>query len=156
MHDIKWIRDNPEAFAAGLERRGGSDAATLVLALRKTDEELRALLTELQQKQARRNEASKLIGQAKAKKDEAAAAALLAEVAGLKDAIQQGEAQQRALEEELKTQLAVIPNIPADDVPLGASEADNVPVEARAYHGTRPPAAGMNAPKEHFTLGETL
>src|ERR1700753_1776530 len=94
MHDSKFIRENSEAFTAGLERRGGSEAGTLVLALLKSDEELRALLTELQQKQARRNEASKLIGQAKAKKDEAGASALMAEVAGLKDAIQQGEARQ--------------------------------------------------------------
>ena len=156
MHDIKSIRDNPDAFVAGLDRRGGGDGGAIASALLKSDEELRALLTELQQKQARRNEASKLIGQAKAKKDEAGAAALMAEVAGLKDAIQQGEQKQRDLEAELKDQLAGIPNIPADDVPLGADEHDNVPVEARHYKATRPAAGGMNAPAEHFTLGEKL
>jgi seryl-tRNA synthetase len=156
MHDIKSIRDNPDAFVAGLDRRGGGDGGAIANALLKADEELRALLTELQQKQARRNEASKLIGQAKAKKDEAGAAALMAEVAGLKDAIQQGEQKQRDLEAELKNQLAGIPNIPADDVPLGADEHANVPVPAREYKATRLAAGGMNAPAEHFTLGEKL
>ena len=104
------------------------------------DKELRDLLTRLQQAQARRNEASKLIGQAKAKKDEAQAAALMAEVAGLKDAIQQGEQKQRELEEALKNELAVIPNLPAADVPDGADENANVPVDARAS-GDTPPAA---------------
>src|SRR5476649_1339563 len=98
MHDIKFIRDNTDAFVAGLDRRGGGDGGAITGALLKLDEELRTVLTELQQKQARRNEASKLIGQAKAKKDETAASALMAEVAGLKDAIQSGEQKQRDLE----------------------------------------------------------
>jgi seryl-tRNA synthetase len=156
MHDIKFIRDNTAAFITGLDRRGGGDGGAIATDLLKRDEDLRTLLTELQQKQARRNEASKLIGQAKAKKDEAQAAALMAEVAGLKDAIQQGEARQRDLESDLKTALAVLPNIPADDVPQGTSEDDNVPVEARHYKSVRPAAGGMNAPKEHFELGEKL
>ncbi|MBL6854034.1 MAG: serine--tRNA ligase [Alphaproteobacteria bacterium] len=156
MHDIRAIRENPEAFAAALERRGNLDVGTLVLSIRKTDDELRALLTDLQQKQARRNEASKQIGQAKARKDEAQANALMAEVAGLKDAIQQGEQKQRDLEADLRNQLAVIPNIPADDVPQGADENANVPVEARHYKAARNAAGGMNNPKEHFELGEAL
>jgi seryl-tRNA synthetase len=156
MHDIRWIRDNTGAFIKGLDCRGGGEGGAVASALLRADEELRLLLTDLQQKQARRNEASKLIGQAKAKKDEARAAALMAEVAGLKDAIQQGEAKQRELEAELKNQLAVIPNIPADDVPIGADETANVPVAAREYKAARQPAGGMNAPKEHFTLGEAL
>jgi seryl-tRNA synthetase len=90
MHDIRAIRDNPEAFTAALEGRGGSEWGALVMDLLKTDEELRSLLTDLQQNQARRNEASKLIGQAKAKKDEARAQELMMEVAGLKDAILSG------------------------------------------------------------------
>ncbi|MEJ1968897.1 MAG: serine--tRNA ligase [Rhizomicrobium sp.] len=152
MHDIRSIRDNADAFVAGLERRGGSEWGALVLDLRKTDEELRTLLTELQARQARRNEASKLIGQAKAKKDEAGAAALMAEVAGLKDAIQQGEQRQRTLEAELKAKLAVLPNIPADDVPQGAGEDDNVPVAARAFAGK----PRSNLTKDHVELGEAL
>jgi seryl-tRNA synthetase len=152
MHDIRAIRENPEAFAAALERRGNLDVGTLVISLRKTDEELRALLTDLQQKQARRNEASKLIGQAKAKKDEAGAAALMAEVLGLKDSIQQGEQKQRDLEAELRNQLAVIPNVPADDVPVGGDENANVEVAARAFVGK----PRTNLTKDHVELGEAL
>ena len=88
MHDIKLIRDDPAAFDNGLKRRGLPPQSAEVL---KRDADLRALLTRLQTAQARRNEASKLIGQAKAKKDEAQAQALMAEVAGLKDEIQKGE-----------------------------------------------------------------
>ena len=156
MHDIKFIRDNTDAFIAGLDRRGGGDGGAIASQLLKLDEELRTVLTDLQQKQARRNEASKSIGQAKAKKDEAGVAALMAEVAGLKDAIQSGEQKQRDLEAELKKALAVIPNIPADDVPQGGGEADNVPVAHRHYKSIRPAAGGMNQPREHFDLGEKL
>src|SRR5471032_1155666 len=128
MHDIKAIRDDPSAFVRGLLRRGLADADTIAGNLLRKDKALRELLVRLQNSQARRNEASKLIGQAKAKKDEAQAAALMAEVTGLKDAIQQGEAEQRRLEEALRSDLAVIPNIPADDVSDGADESANVPV----------------------------
>ena len=156
MHDIKAIRDETETFIAGLKRRGISDASELASKLLARDKELRDLLTRLQQAQARRNEASKLIGQAKAKKDEAQAAALMAEVAGLKDEIQSGEQKERDLTEALKNELAVIPNLPAADVPDGASEDDNRPVEARHFHAHRTAAAGMNQPKDHVALGEAL
>jgi seryl-tRNA synthetase len=152
MHDIKTIRDEPEAFIAGLTRRGIADASQLTSKLLARDKELRDLLTRLQQAQARRNEASKLIGQAKAKKDEAQASALLTEVAGLKDEIQAGEQKERELSEALKNEIAGIPNIPASDVPDGASEDENKPVQARAF-GRAP---GMNAPKDHVILGEAL
>ena len=98
MHDIKAIREDSSAFVRGLQRRGMGEAQAVADNLLKKDKALRELLGRLQNAQARRNEASKLIGQAKAKKDEAGAAALMEEVAGLKDAIQQGEAEQRALE----------------------------------------------------------
>src|SRR5471032_3261804 len=137
MHDIKAIRDDPSAFVRGLLRRGLADADTIAGNLLKQDKALRDLLVRLQDSQARRNEASKLIGQAKAKKDEAGAAALMAEVAGLKEWIQQGEAEQRELEGCLKKLLAVIPNIPAEDVPDGTDESANVPLASRAY-GTPP------------------
>jgi seryl-tRNA synthetase len=152
MHDIKAIRDDSSAFVRGLQRRGMAEAQAMADALLKKDKDLRDLLGRLQNAQARRNEASKLIGQAKARKDEAGAAALMAEVTGLKDEVQQGEAQQRALEKDLRDALAVIPNIPADDVPDGADESANVPVTARAF-GVPP---GINAPKQHFELGEAL
>ncbi len=151
MHDIRIIRDNPDAFAAGLGRRG-LDGKVLAEDLLAKDKALRELLTRLQTQQARRNEASKLIGQAKQKKDETQAKALMDEVAGLKDAIQQGEAEQRDLEAGLRDALAVIPNIPAADVPDGADESANVPVTARAF-GTPP---GINNPKQHFEIGEAL
>ncbi len=133
-----------------------SSASSVVGEILAKDKALRDLLTELQQKQARRNEASKLIGQAKAKKDEAQASALMAEVAGLKDDIQAGEQKQRDLEKALTDVLAGIPNLPADDVPGGASEDDNKPVAARDFKAERVPASGMNNPKEHFDLGEAL
>jgi seryl-tRNA synthetase len=152
MHDIKFIRDETPAFIAGLKRRGFANAQSLADELLAKDKELRALLTDLQQMQARRNEASKLIGQAKAKKDEAGASALLAEVAGLKEAIQQGEQKERDLSEALKQALAVIPNLPADDVPDGVDESANVPVAARAFG--KPPAIGDA--KDHVALGEGL
>ena len=152
MHDIKAIRDDAGAFVRGLTRRGMTDAPAIADNLLKEDKALRDLLVRLQNAQARRNEASKLIGQAKAKKDEAGAAALMAEVAGLKEQIQQGEGEQRALEKKLRDLLAVIPNLPADDVPDGTDEGANVPVQARAF-GTPP---GINHPKQHFEIGEAL
>ncbi len=152
MHDIKAIRDNPGSFVGGLRRRGMADAQVLADDLLKKDKALRELLVRLQTAQARRNDASKLIGQAKAKKDGAGAAALMAEVAGLKDSIQQGESDQRDLEKNLRDALSVIPNLPAEDVPDGADENGNVPVTSRAF-GTPP---GINSPKQHFEIGEAL
>jgi len=152
MHDIKAIREAPEIFARGLQRRGLPDAEAITADLLARDKSLRELLVRLQNSQARRNEASKLIGQAKAKKDETQAAALMAEVAGLKDAIQQGEAEQRELEKALRDALAVIPNLPAADVPEGADESGNVPVGARSFG--KPP--GINNPRQHFEIGEAL
>src|SRR5215469_16136857 len=152
MHDIRTIRDEPESFAQGLRRRGFADASAIAEMLVRSDKELRALLTRLQEAQARRNEASKLIGRAKAAKNEAEANTLMAEVAGLKEEIQSGEERERALQEALRNRLAELPNIPAADVPDGKDETENVEVEAR--HWGRP--SGMNAPKEHFELGEML
>ena len=152
MHDIRDIRENRQAFERGLARRGMTDGVKLADDVLARDKSLRELLTRLQGEQARRNDASKLIGQAKAKKDEAGAAALMAEVAGLKDSIQAGEQQQREMEQGLRDALAVIPNIPADDVPDGADEKANVPVAERAF-GKKPEIA---SPKQHFELGEAL
>ena len=159
MHDIKAIRDDRDGFVRGLARRGLADAGALADTLLAQDKSLRELLTRLQTQQARRNDASKLIGQAKQKKDEALAKSLLDEVAGLKDEIQKGEAQQRELEEALKQALAVIPNIPADDVPHGLDELANIPVEKRAYKQTglrKLVNAPLDQPKQHFEIGEAL
>jgi len=148
MHDIKLIRDDPAAFDNGLKRRGLPPQSAEVL---KRDAELRALLVKLQTAQARRNEASKLIGQAKAKKAEAQAQALMAEVAGLKDEIQKGEDEQHRLEAAVLAVLETIPKIPASEVPDGTDDSANREIR-RA--GSRP---GFNfKPKEHFDLGEKL
>jgi len=152
MHDIKAIRDESHQFVRGLTRRGMADAAAVADDLLKKDKALRELLVRLQNAQARRNDASKLIGQAKAKKDEAQAATLMAEVAVLKETIQQGEAEQRVLEKNLHDLLSVIPNLPADDVPDGIDESANAPIAKRAF-GTPP---GLNNPKQHFEIGEAL
>jgi seryl-tRNA synthetase len=152
MHDIKAIRDNPSAFAAGLKRRGFAQANSAAEEILATDKELRDLQTRLQQAQARRNEASKQIGAAKAKKDETLAQKLMLEVSGLKDEIQKGEDDERARLQALNNLLAPLPNLPAPDVPEGADEEHNVEVKNRAFG--RPP--GMNEPKDHVDLGEAL
>ncbi len=123
MHDIRSIRDDPDAFDAGLARRGLDPAASGLVAL---DEQRRACITEAQQVQARRNEASKAIGQAKAQRDEASAQAIMAEVAALKVRLPALEDEDRRISEELAAALGAIPNLPAGDVPDGADEADNI------------------------------
>ena len=148
MFDIKWIRENPEAFDAGLKKRGLSPQSANLIAL---DEARRAHVTKLQEAQARRNAASKEIGKAKAAKDEATAEALMAEVAALKDQLAAGEGEERALDAKLRDALSVIPNLPLDEVPLGKDEKDNV--EVRKV-GT--PTKFDFAPKQHFELGEAL
>src|SRR5438270_14020944 len=125
MHDLNFVRDNPESFDAGLKRRGLAPVSAEVLA---RDAALRELLGKLQHMQARRNEASRLIGQAKGRKDDSAANALIAEVAGLKEQIQAGEVEERRLQSELNDCLAAIPNVPAEDVPDGADETANVEI----------------------------
>ncbi|MEO0589714.1 MAG: serine--tRNA ligase, partial [Pseudomonadota bacterium] len=125
MHDIRLIRDDPEAFDAALARRGAEPFARQIVAM---DEERRALTTKLQEAQSRRNEASKAIGKAMGQGDTDTAEALKAEVAELKRTMPEMEEAERALGERLKDALAVIPNIPFDDVPEGADEEGNVEV----------------------------
>ena len=148
MHDLKYIRENPQAFDAALNRRGAAPVAASVLAL---DENRRALLTEMQNAQARRNEASKAIGAAMGKGDTATAEALKAEVAALKDTLPALEEQERAAGEELDTLLAGLPNLPADDTPDGADETENVEV---ARWGT--PRSFEFEPRDHADLGPVL
>src|SRR3954464_8603551 len=123
MHDIKTIRDNPQAFDAGLKRRGLEPMSAMLLAI---DERRRAAILASEQAQARRNAASKEIGEAKRSKDEARAAQLMAEVAELKTTMPQLEAVAKAADEELAKQLAAIPNLPLDEVPEGVDEHGNV------------------------------
>ena len=148
MHDLKYIRENPQAFDAALVRRGAAPVAESVLAL---DENRRALLTEMQNAQARRNEASKAIGAAMGKGDTATAEALKAEVAALKDTLPALEEQERAAGEELDTLLAGLPNLPADDTPDGADETENVEI---ARWGT--PRSFEFEPRDHADLGPVL
>jgi seryl-tRNA synthetase len=123
MHDIRLIRDDPQAFDAALGRRGLEPVAAALIVL---DERRRAAQTELQAALARRNEASKAIGAAKAQKRDDEAAALLAEVSALKERMPQLEDAARDADTALEANLAVIPNCPAPEVPDGADEHDNV------------------------------
>ena len=148
MHDIRFIRETPAAFDAGLARRGLAPLSAEILAL---DEQSRSIKTQLQQGQARRNEASKAIGQAMAARDMAKADALKAEVAALKEGAPALEAQDKAVGDALTAMLAAIPNLPADDVPQGADEADNVEV---SRWGT--PRDFDFPPQDHADFGPAL
>ncbi|HSJ78810.1 MAG TPA: serine--tRNA ligase, partial [Erythrobacter sp.] len=114
MHDIRSIRENPDNFDAALARRGLDPLAKALIAL---DEERRAVTTQVQVAQSRRNEASKLIGAAMAKGDRDAAEAIKAEVAALKNEMPALEARADELAAQLKGMLEIIPNLPAGDVP---------------------------------------
>jgi seryl-tRNA synthetase len=148
MHDIKWIRENSDAFDRGLRRRGLAPEAARLVAI---DERRRASIGKLEQMQARRNAASKEIGEAKKAKDEAGARALMAEVADLKNGIPALEADEKQASSELEDSLSRIPNLPADDVPDGVDERGNV--EHHKFGAKRNYAF---APKQHFDLGEAL
>ena len=155
MHDVKAIRDDPASYLRGWSVRGVEDAAGKVEAILDADRALRAAQTALQAAQSRRNEASRLIGAAKGRKDEAGAAALMGEVEALKGEIA------RAVEDEgrwgraLKDLLAALPNLPAEDVPEGEDEHGNV--ERRRWGAPADlPAARLNAPRDHVAVGEPL
>lgn len=148
MHDIRLIRENPEAFDAGLARRGLPAQSTALIAL---DEARRAAVTEVQVAQSRRNEASKLIGAAMAKGDKDGAEAIKAEVAALKDAMPAMEARADELAGQLKAALEIIPNLPGADVPDGAGEEENVEV---SRWGT--PRVFDFAAKEHADIAPML
>ena len=123
MHDIRAIRENPEAFDEGLRRRGLGPRAESLIAL---DEKRRAAIAALQHAQERRNAASKQIGAAMARKDTVAAEDFRAEVAEAKAKMPQLEAAEREAAAALESELAAIPNLPADDTPDGKDESDNV------------------------------
>ncbi|WDA41661.1 serine--tRNA ligase [Erythrobacter sp. BLCC-B19] len=148
MHDIRFIRENPEAFDAGLARRGLDPLAKALIVL---DEERRAATTAVQVAQSRRNEASKLIGAAMAKGDKDGAEAIKAEVAALKDHMPALEARADELAGKLKELLEVIPNLPGADVPDGAGEEENVEV---SRWGT--PREFDFTPKEHADIAPAL
>jgi seryl-tRNA synthetase len=148
MYDIKWIREHPDTFDRGLTRRG---LETLSKKLIELDERRRAAITKFEQAQARRNSASKEIGEAKKNKDEAVAQKLMAEVNELKVTLPALEAEQKKLGDELDKELAQIPNLPFDDVPEGKDAGGNV-----EHHLSGKKRDYSFKPKQHFELGEAL
>ena len=147
MHDIRALRETPELYEKAWAAKGRSGAAADALAL---DAQVRAAKTGFETAQSRRNELSKLIGQAKAKKDEAEASRLMAEVEALKGEVaSQGDAE-KAASQTLFELLASLPNLPAPEAPVGADEHDNV--EVRRWGE---PFAITNA-KDHADLGEAM
>ena len=148
MLDIKWIRENPEALDAALQKRGASAVSSDVLAL---DEARRQHIAKVQEAQERRNAASKEIGKAMGEKDMATADRLKAEVAELKTFLTEAEEEERRLDKALNDVLSSLPNVPYESVPVGKDENDNV--ETRRIGNIR--NYGFE-PKEHFELGEAL
>ncbi len=148
MLDIRWIRENAAALDAALKARGADPAAAQIMAL---DEERRAHVQKLQDMQSRRNAASKEIGAAMARKDVETAEKLKAEVADIKGALQTAEDTVKAVESRLDAAMAAVPNLPFDDVPVGADEDDNL--EIRRV-GSQP--RWNHARLEHFDIGEAL
>ena len=148
MHDIAYIRSNPQEFDAALARRGAEPVADRIVAL---DAHKREATTRVQQAQSRRNEASKAIGQAMGQGDKDKAEALKAEVAEIKASMPEWEEAERAAAAELDHLLATLPNLPAEDVPDGADESDNVELaqwgEKRSFDFE---------PREHADIGPAL
>jgi seryl-tRNA synthetase len=148
MHDIKSIRDNPQAFDAALKRRGLAPMAATLLAI---DELRRARIRVSESFQARRNAVSKEIGDAKKTKDDKRAAELMGEVAEIKKSISTLEAEEKEASKQLYDALAAIPNLPLDDVPEGVDEHGNV--QRHVFGKIRNYAFN---PKPHDDLGGAL
>ena len=148
MLDIKWIRDNPDALDRALRMRGAEPIARDLIAL---DDKRRRQVTALQETQEQRNAASKEIGRAMASGDAAGAERLKAEVAKLKSTLQEGEQAEKRLTQALNDALALIPNVPLDDVPVGPDESANVEIRRLGF-----PRDLSFEPKEHYELGEAL
>ena len=144
MHDIRAIRENPAAFDAALARRGDAPVSSDLLRL---DESRRAMILAAETAQAEQNKASKEVGAAKGRGDEAEFERLRALVAEKKAEVARMQTEAKDLDALLTDQLVRIANLPADDVPEGADEADNVEINR---WGT-PPELGF-APKEHFEI----
>ena len=144
MHDIRAIRENPEAFDAALARRGDAGVSSELLAL---DGERRARIQAAEEAQAEQNRASKLVGAAKAKGDEAEFERLRALVSEKKSQVAEMQAEAKELDAKLTDMLARIANLPASDVPDGGGEEDNVEVKR---WGDQP--AFDFTPKEHYEI----
>jgi seryl-tRNA synthetase len=157
MHDIRFIRENPEVFDRTLARRNLTEQEKKNFSsqhLLSIDGHHRAIIRTLESWQARRNGASKAIGQAKAKKDETKIQELMAEVAECKTSISNLEGEEREAAERLKKILEQIPNLPLKEVPEGDEAADNV--ERHKYWPEREIKFEGFEPKQHFDLGEAL
>ncbi|MCV6547567.1 MAG: serine--tRNA ligase [Cohaesibacter sp.] len=148
MFDIKWIRENAEAFDKALATRGAEASSARLIAL---DDERIAHVQKLQEAQQRRNSASKEIGKAKASGDEERAQALMAEVSELKSFVHEGEGKGKDLQEALNDALSTLPNMPLADVPVGEDEEDNA-----LLHSWGEVPSFEFEPKEHYELGEAL
>ncbi len=148
MLDIRWIRENAEAFDAALAKRGAEPQSQSLIAL---DEKRRSVVQSVQDMQSRRNAASKEIGAAMAQKNSELAEKLKAEVAYIKVSLPAAEEEERTLTAELNDALSRIPNIPLEDVPVGKDEHDNV---VKHLWGSKP--TWNHQPKEHFEIGEAL
>jgi seryl-tRNA synthetase len=148
MHDIRLIRENPDAFDAMLARRGLAPMSLEILAI---DAGRRAKITAAGDALAERNAASKEVGRAKASGDEAEFERLRALMAAKKDEIARLEAEAAAEDRRMNDLMLTIPNAPLDTIPDGTTEADNVELRR---HGA--PRAFNFAPKEHFDLGEAM
>ncbi len=148
MLDIRWIRENAEAFDAALAKRGAEPLSQSLIAL---DEKRRSVVQSVQDMQSRRNAASKEIGAAMAQKNTALAEKLKAEVADIKTSLPAAEEEERTLTTEFNDALSRIPNIPLEDVPVGKDEHDNV---VKHVWGAKP--TWNHEPKEHFEIGEAL
>lgn len=147
MHDIRAIRDNPDAFDAAMARRGLPAQSPSILAL---DEERRACISAAESAQAERNAASKDVGKAKASGNEAEFERLRALVSEKKDEIARLEEDAKAKDAALKELLEALPNLPHEDVPDGTDEADNVEI-----HRWGTPKEFAFSPKEHYELAAT-
>lgn len=145
MFDLKLIRETPDLFDSGWKRRGMEAQTPKIIAM---DEKRRKVLTESQELQSKRNEASKQIGAIKAKGGDAAA--LMQEVASYKERGAALEEEANKLNTELNDLLSRLPNIPDESVPQGASEKDNVEVRK---HGE---PKRINSSKDHADIGEAL
>jgi seryl-tRNA synthetase len=153
MHDIRWIREHADAFDRALKRRGlpGEGQPVISDRLLSIDERRRTNIRVSESFKASRNEASKRIGQAKAKKDETTAQKLMTDVAEYKTSIANLERELKELDEELNNALLEIPNLPLGEVPDGIDETGNI--EHHHFGAKRNYAF---TPKQHFELGETL
>ncbi|WP_349367555.1 serine--tRNA ligase [Salinarimonas sp.] len=147
MHDIRAIRETPQAFDDGLTKRGLAPRSAELIAL---DDRRKSVIAEAQSAQERRNALSKEIGAAKKARDEDRAQALMAEVAGLKDRLGELEHAEKEAVAALEEALAGIPNLPGDEVPVGPDESANV--QRSAWGEPR----RANAAKEHYELGEAM